>query len=492
MADGGDIRVSGGAGGVTASYDDMLSYAGVLDAAGDGLRDTSGRLGGLVVSGDLAQAVVLCPVEVAEAEGAIVAAATGPSGALWASGELEVSARFIRTSVATYTLIDEQLANLEDLAYDAGGFLLGASLPALALLGALGYAGLQGNPQLKALLDKLGVEAPTLEDLQETIYDNPWLAEALTRMAPGLVQGTTFTLASLLGPQGIAALIAASGGNWPTTDYPSAISGLLALAGLAGQLQDTGNFGVDRVPGDPKPLTITEENALATIFDQQRQLGADDGQVQIIEVAHPPHGEPTYIVQIPGTQDWSPSRGDNPVDLTTNVNLMAMGGSTVMEQQVADAMTKAGIDPGDPVMLTGHSQGGITAAAMASDPAMQERYNITSVVTGGSPIGQFDIPEDVSVMSLEHDQDVVPMLDGADNPDEPNWVTVQRELSDAEGTKDGQRGPGAAHGLENYRTTGADADASDDESIEAWRQRNEQFFDGDSSASRYQISREDD
>lgn len=487
MGDGGDIQVSGGAGGITARYDDMLSYADVLDAAGDGLRTASGHLGGLVVSGDLAQAVVLCPGEVASAEGAIVAAATGPSGALWTSGELEVSARFLRTSVSAYHLVDEKLAELEELGWDAAGFALGLALPGLALVGGAAYLAVESNPLLQALLDAAGVEAPTLEDLQETIYDNPWMAEALTRMAPSLVQGTSFSLAGLLGPAGILALATASGGNWPSADYPTAVAGLLSIAGLAGLLEDTGEFQVDRVPGESTSIDIDASNIVQTIFDQQGALGDEPGQVQVITMAQP-DGSTSYIVQIPGTQDWSPTRTDNPVDLTSNVNLMAMQGSTVMEQQVAGAMAAAGIKPGDPVMLTGHSQGGITAAAMASDPDIQARYNITSVVTGGSPIGRLDIPDDVSVLSLEHDQDVVPMLDGAENPDRPNWVTVDRELSDPEGTVDGARGPGGAHATRNYTETGVQVDASDSATLEQWRRDNAQFMTGEGAATRYQIS----
>ena len=41
---GDDLQISGGAGGITARYDDMLSYATVLDDAGDDLRSTSGDL----------------------------------------------------------------------------------------------------------------------------------------------------------------------------------------------------------------------------------------------------------------------------------------------------------------------------------------------------------------------------------------------------------------------------------------------------------------
>lgn len=489
MGDGGDIRVSGGAGGVTAHYEDMLSYADVLDSAGDDLRTASGRMGGLVTSGDIAQAVVLCPAEVAGAEGAILAAATGPSGALWAGGELEVTARYLRTSVSAYRLVDEKLARLEELGTDAAGFALGLALPGLALLGGGAYLAAKGNPQLQALLDALGVEEPTVDDLQATLYDNPWLLEALTRMAPSLVQGTGFSLASLLGPAGIAALVAASGGRWPSTDYPSAIAGLLSIAGLGGLLQDTGDFRVDRVPGEPESIDIDSSSIVRTIFEQQRLLGADPGQVQVITVTQP-DGSRSYVVQIPGTQDWGGTRGDNPVDLTTNVNLMAMQGSTVMQQQVADAMAAAGIGPDDPVMLTGHSQGGITAAAMASDPDLRSRYNITSVVTAGSPIGRFDIPDDISVLSLQHDQDVVPKLDGADNPDRASWVTVDRELSDAEGTVEGVRGPGAAHSLPSYAATGAQVDASDSATLEQWREQNQQYMTGDATATRYQISPE--
>lgn len=482
---GDDLEISGGAGGVAATYEDMLTCAGVLDRAGDGLRTVSGKLGGLVADGDLAQALVLCPMEVAEAEAAIIAAATGPDGALFTSGELEVSARFLRTSVDAYKFVDEELSNLAELGFNVAGFGLGMATPALALAGAVAWLAAQSDPRLARALDEVMDAAPG--EFQETLYDNPWMQEALIRMAPGMVQGTSFSLAGLLGPPGILALMMASGGRWPTTDYQDSIVGLIALAGLGGYLQDTGKFGVTKVDNSSKPLEINGHNLVGTIFAQQGLLAGNDGQVQVIRIEGNP---PSFIVQIPGTQDWSPARGDNPVDLTTNITLEAMLGRTVMESQVAAAMAAAGIEPGDPVMLTGHSQGGITAAAMASDPGLRDAYNITSVVTGGSPIGRFDIPSDVSVLSLEHDQDIVPKVDTADNPDEPNWITVKRELSDDEGTQDGQRGPMAAHSIANYRTTGQEIDNSNAASIEHWREQNEQFFSDDATATRYQISPE--
>ncbi|MET0448866.1 MAG: hypothetical protein ABW004_10680 [Aeromicrobium sp.] len=485
---GDDLQISGGAGGMTARYEDMLGYASVLDGAGDDLRDKSGDLGQLLVDGDILQAAVLCPAEVAGVEASIAAAATGPAGALWTSGELEVTARFLRTSVDVMQETDELLAQAQELAFTAGGFLLGAATPAavLALLGAAA-----SNPALAAYL--VAHKDELLAELQTTLYDNPWLLEALTRMAPSLLQGGAFSLAALL-PGGPLALMLLTDGNWPTGDYASAIAGLLALANKGGLLQDTGDFTVDQVKDSTFPVDITEDNALQTIFEQQDLVGNQPGQVQVVRVDHGTD-PPSWIVQIPGTQDWSPTRTDNPVDLTSNVTMMAMPDQTIIEQQVAAAMRAAGIKDGEGVMLTGHSQGGITAASMATDPAILDEFDIKSVVTGGSPIGRFDIDEDISVMSLEHEQDVVPKLDGTDNPDQPNWTTVTRELSDAEGTNDetGQRGPGEAHSVPNYVGTGADVDGSDDPGIEQWREDQEQFFNGtdQTSRTRYQISPEE-
>ena len=68
-------------------------------------------------------------------------------------------------------------------------------------------------------------------------------------------------------------------------------------------------------------------------------------------------------------------------------------------------------------MLTGHSLGGIAAASLAADSGFTSRFHVTSVVTAGSPIARIDVPASVTVLSLEHEQDVVPMLDGRRNDD---------------------------------------------------------------------------
>jgi hypothetical protein len=475
---GEDLQVNGGAGGVEANYEDMLSYAVVLDEAGDSLRDKSMKLGGLVFDGDIAQATVLCPGEVAGVLGAIEEAATGGGGALWVSTEVEVVSDFLRLSVSTLRTTDEMLAQAEELAWTAAGWGAGALLP-VAAMGLVGLAAT--NPALAMLLYDNKDEL--LSELQETLYDNPWMLEALSRMAPGMVQSSLFSLATIL-PGGPLLLAALSGGNWPSGDYQSSVAGLLTIANRFGHLEDIGDFEVDKAGS--QPTTVDPDHMVRTIFKQQYELGTQEGQVQIIKSGDPP----SYIVQIPGTQDWATTRGDNPVDLTSNLQMMT-GRSAIIQQLVADAMKEAHIPPDAPVMLTGHSQGGITAMSMAADPDFRRQFNVTSVVTGGSPIGRIDVPDDISVLSLEHTQDAVPMLDGVDNPDRPNWTTVRRELSDSEGTSDGQRGPGAAHSTQNYATTGDQIDRSDDAGLDQWRRDNEHFFSGNGTKTQYQISPKD-
>jgi len=479
------IEVHGGAGGVTARFDDMLSYARVLDDAGDGLRDTAGDLGRVLVRGDLAEAVVLCPVEVAACEASLALAASGSDGALWTSGELEVTARLVRLSVDTYRYVDDSLAHLADAGYDAAGFALGwgVTLPVVGVgLGlAADYAVLSAVDP--ALADRL--KSATFAELQETLYENPWLEDALTRMAPGLVQGGSFSLASLLGPAGTAALIEASGGQWPTTDYQSALGGLITLAGLVGYLQDTGDYTV-APKGEGQVAGLDPDHLVNTIFRRQDALSSasrEFAHVQVIQIEGDPR---SFIVQIPGTQVLGLQHGANPLDMDSNINLMHNNGEgppPVIAREVLDAMRQAGIRPGDPVMLTGHSQGGIIAAQLAADPTVRAEFSIRSVVTGGSPIGHFDLPDDISVLSLEHDQDVIPKLDGVDNPDRPNWVTVTRSLTATQGTVSGATGPslGGAHSTPNYAGTGAQIDASTEAGIEQWRQQNAEFFAADGS-----------
>lgn len=142
------------------------------------------------------------------------------------------------------------------------------------------------------------------------------------------------------------------------------------------------------------------------------QVGAgpgSNGDVRITRVDNG-SGTPAYVVSIPGTETWSPSAGATGRDLTANLHLVA-GNPTAAAQSVELAMQRANIPAGAPVMLVGHSQGGIIAATLASDPAFVERYGVTNVLTYGAPIDHVAIDPSVRVMQVQHGFDVVPRLD---------------------------------------------------------------------------------
>ena len=149
-------------------------------------------------------------------------------------------------------------------------------------------------------------------------------------------------------------------------------------------------------------------------------LGQDYEEAGVISIQRVEHadGRVSWVVYVPGTTDWTVGDGE-PQDLLTN--LEGVGGTpTAMESAVVTAMRQAGIQPGEEVALYGHSQGGITVSNIAADPAIQDRYNITTVLTAGSPTAGADIPDDVHALHLENAGDAVPGLDAAPTPTGPH------------------------------------------------------------------------
>ncbi len=142
------------------------------------------------------------------------------------------------------------------------------------------------------------------------------------------------------------------------------------------------------------------------------QVGHDPGSSGDVRITRIDNGTgtPAYVVAIPGTESWSPSAGATGRDLTANLALVA-GQPTAAAESVRLAMDQAGIPPGSPVMLVGHSQGGIIAGTLASDPSFVQKYGVTNVLTYGAPIDHLDIDPSVQVMQVQHQTDLVPRLD---------------------------------------------------------------------------------
>lgn len=123
------------------------------------------------------------------------------------------------------------------------------------------------------------------------------------------------------------------------------------------------------------------------------------------------------VVLIPGTQNFSPL-GSNPLNITSNLGVFGGTGSP-SQSAVAAALKHAGAKAADRVIFVGHSQGGIIGANLAAAP---QPYQVAGLITLGSPIAQLNL--EVPTVSLQHQQDPIPLLSGVTNPMKENWVTI--------------------------------------------------------------------
>lgn len=504
-----ELTIIGGAGGFQASYEDMLTQSRVMTETGDLLVGRSRTVGAIAAAGELLESGVIVPDRLPITVAKIGLAATGPDGLLVVGGSLSVSGRVTEACLHTYTWIDQAARDLLEGVQLTAGYVLGLSLVPLTLIGAGGLAVLAAqNPALAAALAAQLDRGAILSAVDRTLYDHPWLTEALTRMLPGAIPGFALGLTGPLAPL----LTLASGGNWPPSNYEESLSGLIALLGHGGLLHDSGSYTVGDPTHPPREVALTPDNAVAEIFNQQELMDTywdpEDGayakredwkassQVQIITVFDEAGDPQGYVVQLPGTEDWGLARGSNLTDMSSNIKMMSQQ-TTLSMAVVTEALRKAGIDPGSqvPLMLTGHSQGGITAASLAQDSDFVRDFSVTSVVTGGAPIGRMDIDASVHVLSLEHEQDPVTKLDGQSNPDRSTWTTVRRSSPPEEAIPAGGSAPSASgtHYGHAYVDTGRLVDASDDASIIAWREHNAAFLTGHRvTAVQYEVIRDDD
>ncbi|TRY17785.1 hypothetical protein FOJ82_10955 [Tessaracoccus rhinocerotis] len=226
-------------------------------------------------------------------------------------------------------------------------------------------------------------------------------------------------------------------------------------------------FFDDRTPfvGDPRHVNALDGRRLADPSDLMRDMwdvystrdepGAERPSVQITVIENPGQ-PPRYIVAIPGTTEsidtwdgWTGHQGGT----DWAANLKGVGyGTTSSTQAVMAAIDEVTANhPGGTrpeIVLTGHSQGGIIAANLASDPSFADRYDIGGIMTAGSPIQSAPIPHDVPVINFDNQYDPVPKLDfgGAGGAAQPNVVDV--DISNAEG----ESGLFDWHGQETYDT----------------------------------------
>jgi hypothetical protein len=151
-------------------------------------------------------------------------------------------------------------------------------------------------------------------------------------------------------------------------------------------------------------------------------------------------------VFIAGTDSWAVGTTESAFDLQSNLALI-QGVTSASVIAVSQAMRHAGVQRGDPVTFTGHSQGGAIATHLAESGVYQTR----GLITVGAPTGTLPVRGDYPALVIEHTDDIVPRLSGTRVPTQAVIVETR---------SDG--GPGSSpHGLDGYLKTGKRVDDSE-------------------------------
>ena len=97
----------------------------------------------------------------------------------------------------------------------------------------------------------------------------------------------------------------------------------------------------------------------------------------------------------------------DPWNAASNIDLVSTGASASLDA-VTTAMTSAGIGPHTPVVITGHSQGGLIALALAAT----HRFDVRAIITVGTPVGAVPDVTDIPTVHVVHPEDPVPVFGG--------------------------------------------------------------------------------
>lgn len=426
------LSVTGGAGGLAATYDAVRDLADDFSAAGDRLRDWSVDDARVLLDADLIASAPLSPVTYAAAEAALAAATAGPDGLALAALGWETDALLVRGAIATFEAADAAARAAVDALDQQVGLAVGLALrPAVPLLPVVALAAAELPPEARARLGGA---------VQGWALDHPEAVEHGVNGSGGL-------LAGLVGAPGVAL----SAGQ---------VTRLLAAAYEDGRpvttrRRDLAVESAHVAPTSARSL-LTHLRDVAALSPEPDAPDNGTLEVQTLDAGT---DHVRHIVYLPGTDDLTtlPQTQDDDVrDLGTCLR-SAGGESTAYQRGIVAAMHEAGIGPHEPVLLVGHSLGGMEAMALAG---RDTGFQVTDVVTAGSPTAQVAaLPDGVHTLSLEQHGDVVPLLDGRPNPDTPGRVTVTFDAHPV-GVLD-------AHEYPAYVAGATAADGSPDPSVRA-------------------------
>ncbi|MBF5083323.1 hypothetical protein [Quadrisphaera sp. INWT6] len=487
-----DLRVRGGSGGTAAQLEDLDAAVVRLRSSAAALDDAAADLGlGRSLLDGLA-GLAAGPGGVLELEGDVVAAVRR----LRDGGDQEDQlATAVQLAAAAYRQAEATADGLwvvtRFTVVAASPLLLSAAVGALPAVGAfLRDGGDRAVPDAEetARRPTTGLAGPLGGGAPSGQLGPDRLVGALAAPAPvGGMTAQQMTDAVVAGVPGATGAGAAGG---PSVGVRLADPGLLLSALVGTVVGGAGAVVAGRSPSPRVARGLLEVGAVSGTADATRvttavvpvpaavatagppsgtgavmarvRATADEhtgpaGRVRV-EVVTAADGRRSAIVYMPGVQDWDPD-SRNPMSAGTALRAEA-GMPSAYTDLVVQALEEAGVARDEPVMLAGHSLGGIAAAQVAGDPAVAERFTVTTVVTAGSPVGAADVPPGVTVLSMEHPDDLVPALDLAPSPDAPGRTTVVAPTPEGLGAHDG----------DGYVELAERVDASDEPSLVAWRE----------------------
>lgn len=457
MPDSGDLVISGG-GSTAVATSELLTQAGDCDRAhraldhclvslgrigpiGQSLDDNGGSFASRGVQGAAVAEIAAADAALADAHNSIRAAVMRADlirNALYASAE-------------AYGAGERLLEGVSETVAARFGYLFGLVLPVVAIQAMPFVLGFGAVTAASAGIAYLLATPKQREELKRGVQE--WMREHSSGLSdPLTVQLVRLTVMSIddvavgglhlpptvvtaLGEQGLGVLtvsgsaaaigVAANAAGLLKESSVSVTRGSSWRSGVAGSLQER----VDRIPAPEE---------------------GEAGQIRIDRYEHA-DGSVGFEVYLSGTSDFSLATGDQPLDLTSNVWSVA-GFESGAYRAAAAAMSDAGITRETPVVITGHSQGGLIAAQLAASGD----YRTAGLFTTGAPAGQVAVPASVPWIALEHTDDIVPALGGTSTHSDP--VVVRREVFDGRPVDESEWFP--AHRRGEYERTAALVDES--------------------------------
>ena len=380
-------RVTGGVAGMAATYAAVRALADHYDAAGDRMRGWAATGGRTLADPDLAESAPLSPLTFAEAEEKVLAATTGVHGILVESVVYETDALLVRTTVEAFEECDRivrgAFQTLDYLVGRAIGYDVAAAAPYAVALGVVAtpavWATWSSLPEWAR--DDVRRDGDVAAGLtQEWLDEHPAAEQHLIDGSGGLLDGLLAGTATLLP----AAALGLSAFHPTTVDAAADLAGLYAPEGPP-HVRRRRDLTVRLGGVPPRDLAGLMHHLAETdhLSPSDRPGGRGTIEVQTITA---PDGTVRHVLYLPGTDDFNaPWDQDADVrDLETDLDSMA-GRPDAYQQGILEALDRAGVGKDEPVLLVGHSLGGMEAAAIL---AGHGGYHVTDVVTAGSPTAQ--------------------------------------------------------------------------------------------------------